>query len=171
MSSLFEITADMMQLVDMMDDPEIDEQALIDTLEGAEGEFNDKIESWLKVIRMKEADIKERKDLIASLTDKNKVDDNAIERMKKVVMMVMNATGYKKAGTAILSATVCAAGGKTPLVWADGVKEDARLLPEKYQITETIVKANTDKIREDLDAGVEVPGVGYGERGSYLRIK
>lgn len=171
MSSLFDLTADMMQLVDMMDDPEIDEQALIDTLEGAEGEFNDKIESWLKVIRMKEADIKERKELIASLTDKNKVDDNAIERMKKVVMMVMNATGYKKAGTAILSATICGAGGKLPLVWADGIKDDPQLLPEQYQIVETVYKANTDKIREDLDAGVEVPGVEYGERGSYLRIK
>lgn len=171
MSNLFEITADMMQLVDMMDDPEIDEQALIDTLEGAEGEFNAKIESWLKVIRMKEADIKERKDLIASLTDKNKMDDNAIERMKKVVMMVMNATGYKKAGTAILSATICGAGGKPPLVWADGIKEDPLLLPKEYVLGVTTYKPDTDKIREALDAGIEVPGVEYGERGSYLRIK
>lgn len=173
MSNLFEITSDMMQLVDMLDDPEIelDEQAFLDTWEGVEGEMNLKIEAWLKVIKNKEADIKARKELMDELNTKNKRDENAINRMKATLIQVMNYAGKKTAGTEILSATVCANGGKLPLLWADGIREDARLLPEKYQKVETIYKPNTDLIREDLDAGIAVPGVEYGQRGSYLRIK
>lgn len=171
MSSLFEITQDMMALLDMMEDPELDPQALQDSFEGLQMEFDDKVESWLKVVKNLEADINERKALMDDLAEKNKRDQRNIDRMKETIKAVMVATGQKKAGTAILSATVCAAGGKMPLVWADGIKEDARLLPEKYQTVETVYKANTDLIREDLDAGVAVPGVEYGERGSYLRIK
>ena len=173
MSNLFEITADMMQLVDMLDDPEIelDEQAFLDTWEGVEGEMNLKIESWLKVIKNKEADIKARKELMDELNTKNKRDENAINRMKATLIQVMNYAGKKTAGTEILSATVCGNGGKLPLVWADGIKEDPRLLPEEYQIKEVVVKPNMERIREDLDAGIPVQGVEYGERGSYLRIK
>lgn len=173
MSNLFEITSDMMQLVDMLDDPEIelDEQTFLDTWEAVEGEMNLKIESWLKVIKNKEADIKARKELMDELNTKNKRDENAINRMKATLIQVMNYAGKKTAGTEILSATVCGNGGKLPLNWADGVREDPRLLPEEYQVQEVVVKANVDKIREDLDAGIPVQGVEYGERGSYLRIK
>ena len=45
------------------------------------------------------------------------------------------------------------------------------MLPEEYQIKEVVVKPNMERIREDLDAGIPVQGVEYGERGSYLRIK
>ena len=171
--NLFEIAADFRQIADLVDDPEIelDEQALLDSWEGTDGAFNDKAFAWLQVIKNKEADIESRKKLIADLTEKNRHDDNAITRMKATLIQVMNYAGKKTAGTEILSATVCAAGGKLPLNWADGVKEDPRLLPEEYQVQEVVVKANVDKIREDLDAGIPVQGVEYGERGSYLRIK
>lgn len=173
MSNLFEIAADFRQIADLVDDPdiELDEQALLDSWEGTDGAMNDKVEAWLMVIKNKQADIDSRKSLIADLTEKNKRDENAINRMKATLIQVMNYAGKKTAGTEILSATVCGNGGKLPLVWADGIKEDPRLLPEEYQVQEVVVKANTDKIREDLDAGIPVQGVEYGERGSYLKIK
>ena len=173
MSNLFEIATDLRQIQDLVDDPEIelDEQALIDTWEGTDGAMNDKVEAWLKVIKNKEADIKARKELMDELNTKNKRDENAINRMKATLIQVMNYAGKKTAGTEILSATVCAAGGKMPLVWADGIKEDPLLLPKEYVLGVTTYKPDTDKIREALDAGIAVPGVEYGERSSYLRIK
>ena len=173
MSNIFEIASDFRQISDLVDDLdiELDEQALMDSWEGTDGAFNDKAFAWLQVIKNKEADIKARKEVMDELSAKNKRDENAINRMKATLIQVMNYAGKKTAGTEILSATVCGNGGKLPLVWADGIKEDPRLLPEEYQVQEVVVKANTDKIREDLDAGIPVQGVEYGERGSYLKIK
>ena len=173
MSSLFEITGELLRLMDMLDDPEqeVDEEAFLDTWEGMQYDFDTKVANWLKVVKNLEADIESRKKLIAELTEKNRKDENTINRMKETVKKAMELTNTKRAGNEILSATVCSAGGKLPLVYADGIREDARLLPEKYQKVETFYKADTDKIREDLDAGIPVPGVEYGERGSYLRIK
>lgn len=173
MSSLFEITGDLLRLMDMLDDPEqeVDEEAFLDTWEGMEGEFNDKVESWLKVIRNKEADIKARKELADELTKKNKRDENTIKRMKDTLLRVMQLTGTKKAGTEILSASVRANGGSLPILYADGIKEDPLQLPKEYVLGVTTYKPNTEKIREALDAGVQIPGVAYGERGEYLAIK
>lgn len=171
--SLFEITGRMVELMDLIDDPEseVDEQALIDSWEAVEGEFNVKVESWLKVIRNKEADIKSRKELADELTKKNKRDENTIKRMKDTLLRVMQLTGTKKAGTEILSASVRANGGSLPILYADGIKEDPLQLPKEYVLGVTTYKPNTEKIREALDAGIQIPGVAYGERGEYLAIK
>lgn len=170
MSTLFEISADMLKLMELLDDPEIDQQAIADTFEGLSGEFDLKVESWLKARENMKADIAARQRIAEDFMEKNRIEMRKVKRMEETLKGIMEATGRKKAGTAIFSATLCKAGGKLPLVWADGIKDDPKLLPEKYQITETIVKADTDKIREDLDAGIEVMGVMYGERSTYLRF-
>lgn len=173
MASLFEITAELRQFLSLLDDPEfeVDENAFLDTWEGMQYDFDTKVANWLKVVKNLEADIESRKKLIAELTEKNRKDENTITRMKETVKKAMEFTNTKRAGNEILSAMVCTKGGPLPLNWADGVREDPRLLPEEYQVQEIVVKANTDKIREDLDAGIPVQGVEYGERGSYLKIK
>ena len=171
MATLFEIGADFLRLQEMAEDPEIDQEAIKDTFEAIEGEFNDKAESWLKVIRNLQEDTLARERMMDDLEKKNEADLRTIDRMKGTLKQIMEATGLKKAGGAVLSATVCGVGGKKPLVWADGIKEDARLLPQKYQKVETVYKADTEAIRADLDAGIEVPGVEYGDRGTYLKVK
>lgn len=171
MSSLFEIGADFLRLQEMAEDPSVDQEAIMDTFEAIEGEFNDKVEKWLMAIKDKQEDMNTRERLMEDLREKNQADFRTIDRMKATVKQLMELTGQKKAGGAILTATICGVGGKRPLVWADGVREDARLLPEKYQKVETVYKADTDLIREDLDNGIEVPGVEYGDRGTYLKVK
>lgn len=173
MSNLFEIATDLRQIQDLVDDPEIelDEQALIDTWEGTDGAMNDKVEAWLKVIKNKEADIKARKELMDELNTKNKRDENAINRMKATLIQVMNYAGKKTAGTEILSASIRTKGGVLPIVYADGIKEDPTQLPKEYVAEVTTYKPDTEKIREALDNGVQIPGVAYGERGTYLAIK
>lgn len=174
MPNLYELTEDMIRLEAMLDEEgaeDLDEQAFVDTWEGIEGELNDKVEHWLRVVKNLEADVKARKDEIARLEKKNETDALHVYYMKHTLQQVMELLGKKKAGTAILSCTVAANGGKAPLVWADGFKEDPTLLPEKWRTKVETWKANTDEIRAALEEGEKIPGVELGERGQHLLIR
>ena len=173
MSNLYELTGDMLRLESLIEDDEqeLDEQALMDSWEGLEGEVNQKVEKWLMVIRNKEADITARKKAIEELNGKNTRDQKAIDRMKDTLLQIMNLLNRQKAGTALLSCSVANNGGKIPLVWADGIKEDPTLLPEKWRTKTEIWKADTEAIRAALEEGEQIPGVELGERGQHLNIK
>ena len=173
MSNLYELTGDLLRLESLIDDDEqeLDEQALMDTWEGLEGEVNEKVEKWLRVIKNREADITARKKAIEELSAKNTRDQKAIDKMKGTLLQIMNLLNRQKAGTALLSCSVANNGGKIPLVWADGFKEDPTLLPEKWRTKTEIWKANTDEIRAALEEGEKISGVELGERGQHLNIK
>lgn len=173
MSNLYELTGDLLRLESLIDDDEqeLDEQALMDTWEGLEGEVNEKVEKWLRVIKNREADIAARKKAIEELSAKNTRDQKAIDRMKATLLQVLNLLKKQKAGTALLSCSVANNGGKIPLVWADGIKEDPTLLPEKWRTKVETWKANTDEIRAALEEGEQIPGVELGERGQHLNIR
>ena len=173
MSNLYELTGDLLRLESLIDDDEqeLDEQALMDSWEGLEGEVNEKVEKWLRVIKNREADITARKKAIEDLSAKNTRDQKSIDRMKATLLQVMNLLNRQKAGTALLSCSVANNGGKIPLVWADGFKEDPTLLPEKWRTKVETWKANTDEIRAALEEGEKIPGVELGERGQHLNIR
>ena len=46
--SIYELTEDYMNLLAMAEDPDIDEQAFMDTLEGIEGALEDKADGYVK---------------------------------------------------------------------------------------------------------------------------
>ena len=52
------MTNDYMELLELAEDPDIDEQAFMDTLEGIEGALEDKADNYAKCMRMLEADAK-----------------------------------------------------------------------------------------------------------------
>lgn len=172
MSSLFKINEELQRLMDMLDDPdvEVDDQAFLDTWEGLEGEFNDKVESWLMVIKHKQADVDTRKAWIKEQQAKNNSDQNAVDRMKKTLIYIMQMQKVKTAGTAVIKATVTN-NSVTPLKWADGYEDDPEKIPEKYRSEKTVYSANRDEILKALDAGEKLDFVEYGERGVHLRIK
>ena len=51
MSTLYELTADWLALMEMAEDPDIEEDVFMDTLEGIEGEIEIKADGYAKVIR------------------------------------------------------------------------------------------------------------------------
>lgn len=68
MATLYELTDEVLQLYDMMEDPEMDEDAILDTLEGVLGEFDQKADNYAKLIRNMEADVGMFKNEIDKLT-------------------------------------------------------------------------------------------------------
>lgn len=165
MASLYDITGRALMLLSMADDADIEEDVLKDTLEGIEGEYDDKIEAYCKVVKNLEADAKAIAEEMKRLQAKRKYLENNIDRMKKTMFDSLKLMEKTSAGGKILKASIQKNGGKAPLVF-DVDEED---VPIEFQ--KVSVEPNNEVIREALDNGVELNFVHYGERGESLRIK
>lgn len=101
------------------------------------------------------------------LTDKRKVLENNIERLKKAMFDSMKAVGTEKVKGQLFTIAIQKNGGVLPVVSAPDV--DTTKLPDELVIVTE--KPNLEAIRELLEAGKEVEGFTLGERGESLRIK
>ena len=163
---LYEITGDLLQLQSMLEDS-VDDDVLKDTLEAVQGEFDYKLEQYAKVIKNLEADVDALKNEAKRLTDKRKVLENNITRLKSAMFDSMKATGTSKVKGQLFTVAIQKNGGKVPVIMAEGTTTDH--LPDNLVIvTESPA---LDAIRELLEAGKVVEGFSLGERGESLRIK
>lgn len=168
MSRLYEITGDLLALQEMLEDG-VDDQALLDTLEAVQGEYEIKLESYCKVIKNLEADRDAKKSEAKRLTDSAKTLDNNIERLKKAMFDSMKSTGTDKVKGQLFTVAIQKNGGKAPIIYdKDNKNITANLPDELVNIVET---PNLDAIRPLLEAGKFVDGFTLGERGESLRIK
>ena len=164
MSKLYELTSDILQLQDMLENELDDEQMLLDTLEGVQWEYEFKLEQYAKVIRNLEADVNAIKNEVKRLTDKRRVLESNIDRLKKYMFDSMKTTNTPKVKGTVLTVAIQKNGGKLPII----LDVDTSELPDNLvKITES---PDLEAIGKMLDAG-ESPLAHYGERGESLRIK
>ena len=164
MAKLYELTADIMQLQDMLENEVEDEQMLLDTLEGVQWEYEFKLEQCAKVIRNLEADAEAIKNEVDRLNNKRKLLNNNIDRLKKYMFDSMKATDTTKVKGTVLTVAIQKNGGKLPVV----VDVDTSELPD--DLVKIVESPDLDAIRKELDAG-NCEYAHYGERGESLRIK
>lgn len=167
MSRLYELTSDLLQLQELLEDSEADEQLLKDTLEAVQGEYDAKMEAYAKVIKNLEADMDALKTEAKRLTDKRKVLENNVSRLKAAMFDSMKATGKTKAGGQLFTVAIQKNGGVVPVIMAENA--DLSILPD--QLVKVVESPNLEAIRELLVAGKVVEGFTLGERGESLRIK
>jgi hypothetical protein len=79
---LYELTDQFKQLLEMMENPDIDPEAIADTMEGVQGELEGKVDGTICVIKSLEASAKAIKEEEARLSARRKAMEN-------------NATGLK----------------------------------------------------------------------------
>ena len=104
--TLYDLTNDYMELLELAEDPDIDEQAFLDTLEGIEGALEDKADNYAKCMRMLEADAKGIKAEEDRLSARRKTIENNIKRMKQSLQAMMELTGKTKFKTQLFSFNV-----------------------------------------------------------------
>lgn len=163
MSKLYELTADLLTLQEMLEE-NVDEQVLIDTLEGVQGEYELKLESYCKVIKNLEADMEALKNEAKRLTDKRKVLENNVDRLKKAMFDSMKLTGTEKVKGALFTVAIQRNGGKLPVI----VDVPTDQLPD--ELVKVVESPDLEAIAKLLEKG-ESPLAHYGERGESLRIK
>lgn len=163
--TLYELTEDYMNLLELAEDPDIDEQAFTDTLEGIDGALEDKAEGYAKVIRTLEGDAAACDAESKRLRNKKQTIENNIKRMKAALQYAMQATGKTKFKTALFSFGI----QKNPaaVVIDEGYLEnipDRFLIPQDPQIDKKAIK-------EALKAGEDLEGIAHLEQTESLRIR
>ena len=164
MSKLYELTADLMTLQEMLEEA-VDDQCLQDTLEGVQGEYEIKLEAYCKVIKNLEADMEALKAEAKRLTDKRKVLENNVDRLKKAMFDSMKATGTEKVKGQIFTVAIQRNGGKLPVI-LDVPTED---LPD--ELVKVVESPDLEAIYEVLTTHGTSKYAHFGERGESLRIK
>ena len=101
--TLYELTNDYMELLQMAEDPDIDEQAFLDTLEGIKGALEDKADNYAKIMRMLETDAKGIKAEEERLAKRRKTIEGNVSRMKSALQYAMESTGKVKFKTTLFS--------------------------------------------------------------------
>ena len=165
MSTLYELTNDYMNLLELAEDPDIDEQAFMDTLEGIEGALEDKAEGYAKVIRTLEGDAAACDAESKRLRNKKQTIENNIKRMKTALQFAMQATGKTKFKTALFSFGI----QKNP---AAVVMDEAYIenIPERFLIPQD-PQIDKKAIKEALKNGEDLSGLAHLEQTESLRIR
>lgn len=164
MSKLYELTNDLLILQEMLEDS-VEDEALADTLEAVQGEYEFKLESYCKIIKNLEADMEALKSEAKRLTDKRKLLENNIERLKKAMFDSMKATGTNKVKGKLFTVAIQKNGGKLPVI----VDVETTYLPDELvKVTES---PDLEAIAKLLESGKECSYAHFGERGESLRIK
>lgn len=165
MSSIYEITADYLRIMSMMEDPELDPQTLADTMEAVEGELEVKAENYAKVIANLTADLNAIKVEIDRLTERKKTIENNIKNMKNALQDSMEATGKTKFRTELFNFGIR---NNQPAVVID--VDSVFDIPEDY-LKYKDPEVDKRKLKEALQMGVDVGGVAHLEKSSSLVIK
>lgn len=162
MSNLYELTNNYETVLNMLYDEDTDEQMILDTLESIEGEIEDKADGYAKIIKELEAKRDARKTESKRLNDSASVFDNRIKNLKQNLFNTMKQIGKTKLATDLFNFNIVKNGGKQALT-IDGE------VPKEY--TKTIIENDTDKIRQALEEGKNLPFAHLEPRGESLRIK
>lgn len=165
MSTLYELTADFMALLEMAEDPDTDPVAFEDTMEALGLEIEDKADGYAKVIRQLEGNIAACKAEIQRLKTAATVMDNNIKRMKENLQDTMEVTGKRKFKTPLFSFGIQK---NPPSLVLDAV--DTGMIPGEYLIPQE-PKVDTAKMKADLKGGLDLTGIAHLESGYSLRIK
>ena len=163
--TLYELTNDYINLLALAEDPDTDPEVLADTLEGLDGQLEDKADNYAKVIRQIESDVNGLKAEIERLQARKTAAQNNIDRMKANLEQMMIATDKTKFKTELFSFGI----QKNP---AKVVMDEQYIenVPEEY-LKYKDPEIDRKKIAEDLKAGKDLGGIAHLEQSESLRIR
>ena len=165
MSTLYDLTNDFRMLLEMADDPDVDEQTLADTMDGLQGELHDKADGYAKVIQTLKARMKVIKEEEERLYARRKTIEANVDRMKAALETAMIAANDRKFKTDLFSFGI----QKNP---ASVVVDELYIenIPEEYLIQQE-PKIDRKKIAEDIKAGKDLEGIAHLVQSEGLRIR
>lgn len=150
------------------DDIEAQEAVLKDyAVSSLQADIQNKLNNYAKYIREIENRSEIRKNEAKRLLARSKIDDNHATRLKDMLKWFFRFHDLKTYETELYRISLCNNGGVLPLEITIPVDR----LPSEYLRQDFTWVVDTDLLRIDLEAGVEIEGVRILERGQSIRIK
>ena len=97
--TLYELTEQARELLDMMENSDAPEQCVKDTFESVEGDFTDKVEAYIVIIKELENDIEKCKTERKRLEERIKSADRNIVRLKNIITAAAMSLNMKNVKT------------------------------------------------------------------------
>lgn len=166
MATLYELTDAYDTVMNMLYDEDVDQQTILDTLEGIEMEFEDKADNYAKIIKNINSDVEAIKVELDRLQARKTALENKSKWLKDTLEANMKQIGKTKFKTALFSFNIQKNGGLQPLA-IDVL--DINEIPKKYLIPQDPLP-DKDKIRQLLETK-QVPWAHLEPRGESLRIR
>lgn len=160
MAKLYEIANEYAELANS----DMDADMISDTLEGIQGEFEDKAEQILAIIKNEQALESALKSEAKSLTERAKACTNRIQSMKQYLANSMETMELKKVNAGIHSLSVRKGVQSVNII-------DLEKLPSNFVEYETTIKADKNLIKEKLKLGEKIEGAELVTGKSTLLIK
>ena len=160
MVKLYEIANEYAELANS----DMDAEMIADTLEGIEGEFSDKAEQILAIIKNEQAQESALKAEAKSLTDRAKASANRVEKLKHYLATSMETIEATSISAGVHKLTVRKG---LPSVQID----DLEKLPPQFVEYKTEIKADKNLIKEKLKLGEPIEGATLVIGKSTLLIK
>jgi hypothetical protein len=164
--TIYELTDQYRQLLELAEDPDTDITVFRDTLEALDGEIEIKAEYYGRVIRELEGRAASLDAEIERMTKLKVAAKRSIMWMKEALQFAMEGTGKTKIKTDHFAFTIATNGGKQPMYVSDKIDD----IPEEFRTYPEPV-ADKEKIRAALEAGQELKFAELQERGRSLRIR
>ena len=161
--TLYELTGEWQQVLSMMEDPDVPEEAVRDTLEGLSGEIEEKADGYAKVMRQLQAEAEAIEKEEERLNDRRDMLMSRVARMKEALMESMRATGKTKFKTTLFSFGIRKASQKRLVI------DHEEAVPDKYWKQPPKV-IDTKMLKADLASG-DMVGVAHLEQSEYLSIR
>ena len=167
--TLYELTGDFQTLYDMADDPEIDEQAWLDTIEGIDGAIEDKADGYAKVIKELIANADAIKAERERMDSRESALRNRADTLKKALQTSMEISGKTKFKTTLFSFNVQKNAPSLKISESAHIPEEF-LIPQEPKIDKAGMKAaakDNDGVLTDADGNV----LAWLEQSQSLRIR
>ncbi len=103
MSTLYKLSAEYNEVLEMMDNPDIDIQCILDTLEGISGEIEIKADNYAKIIKESEGKVTMLDSEINRLAERKNAIKARVAGMKRSLTLAMKAVNKEKFKTDLFS--------------------------------------------------------------------
>lgn len=139
-------------------------EAVRDTMEGIEADFQEKAQAVVAVAFNMESDIAAIDEQIKRLSERKKAIQNRTEWLRNYLRENMAATGINKISCPLFSITLSAPSKQCEIT-------DESLLPDDYVTVKTVISPDKRKILADLKEGVDIAGAVLVDGTQRLTIK
>lgn len=160
MASLRELSSELQELYELAEECGEDDEALNDTLEGLMGELGIKMDGYMSVISQMESDIEMLKKEEKRISDKRKVLENNVERMKNRIKLFVETQPDKKFSSSFYKFSIRK---NAPAL----TMEDGADIPIKFLIPQE-PKFDKEAMKKELKAGVEYKGFSLTQSESLI---